>query len=283
MTSEPVTVACARCGRPRRQAARWPDGIICGPCHKAAQRHVGCCAACGRRRVLPGQHGQARLCAPCFGIPGYICATCNADDEVLWGVRECLRCALRRRLGALLDDGNGRPAAFLAPLVDALCAAKNPASGHEWLRSSAVRDRLRALARGDLPLTHEAFSALPSSTGSSPKRIARPSPPTSPGTTTGALPGNWPIASSNPPPGAPPGSRSVLPSPSWPGSGSGAPPWRAATSTTSTHGSPTDRAPGSPPGDSSPSPSNGASASPCASPSPSTASQTPCPTTSASR
>jgi hypothetical protein len=84
---------------------------------------------------------------------------------VLWGVRECLRCALRRRLGDLLDDGTGRPAPFLAPLVDALCWAKNPASGHGWLKSPAVRDRLRALARGDLPLTHEALSALPPSGG----------------------------------------------------------------------------------------------------------------------
>jgi hypothetical protein len=84
---------------------------------------------------------------------------------VLWGVRECLRCALRRRLGTLLDDGTGRPAPFLAPLVDALCSAKNPASGHEWLKSPAVCDRLRALARGDLPLTHQALSALPPSGG----------------------------------------------------------------------------------------------------------------------
>jgi hypothetical protein len=155
----------ARCRLRRRSAARWPDGIICGPCHKAAQRRVGACSACGRRRVLPGQHGQALLCAPCSGIPGYVCVTCNADDEVLWGIGECLRSALRRRLGTLLDDGTGQPAAFLAPLVEALCAAKNPASGHEWLRSPAVRDRLRALARGELPLTHEALSTLPPSGG----------------------------------------------------------------------------------------------------------------------
>lgn len=163
MTSEPV--ACVRCRLPRRPAARWPDGVVCGACHKDALRRVGACSACGRRRVLPGRHGQALLCAPCFGIPGYVCATCGAADEVLWSVRECLRCALRRRLDGLLDDGTGRPAPFLAPLVDALCSAKNPASGHGWLKSPAVRDRLRALARGDLPLTHEALSALPPSGG----------------------------------------------------------------------------------------------------------------------
>jgi hypothetical protein len=163
MMAAPVT--CVRCGQPRRRAASWPDGIICGACHKAAQRRVGTCSACGRRRVLPGQDGQALLCAPCFGIPGYACATCNADDQVLWGVRECLRCALRRRLGELLDDGTGSPAPFLAPLMEALCSAENPASGHEWLRSPAVCDRLRALARGELALTHEALSALPPSGG----------------------------------------------------------------------------------------------------------------------
>src|SRR6266516_4194589 len=210
-----------------------------------------------------------------------------------------------------------RPAgAFLAPLADALCAAKNPASGHEWLRSPAVRDRLQALACGHLPLTHEALSALPPSGGVNHLRELLMA--------VGLLPARnaelvkfeqWSAAqldriqpkedrqalatyiawhhhrrlarqladgTSNHPPGAPPANRSARPSPSWPGSGSGAPLWPAATSTTLTHGSPTARAPEPPPGASSPSPSNGASAHPCASPFPSTASRTPCPTTSAS-
>lgn len=124
---------------------------------------TGVCAGCGRRRVLPGQRDTDLLCAPCFGIDGFVCATCGADDEAFWGVRECERCALRRQANALLDDGSGSTPAFLTPLVDALCSSKNPASVEKWLRYPGVGDRLKALATGDLALTHEAFSVLPRS------------------------------------------------------------------------------------------------------------------------
>ncbi|WP_331761158.1 hypothetical protein OG225_42680 (plasmid) [Nocardia sp. NBC_01377] len=66
-------------------------------------------------------------------------------------------------MSTILDDGTGSAAVFLTPLVDALCSSKNPASVEKWLRYPGVGDRLRALATGDLPLTHEAFSALPRS------------------------------------------------------------------------------------------------------------------------
>ncbi|WP_406276673.1 hypothetical protein OH799_06305 [Nocardia sp. NBC_00881] len=42
---------------------------------------------------------------------------------------------------------------------------KNPASADQWLRNPGVGDRLRALTTGDLPLTHDAFAALPRSSG----------------------------------------------------------------------------------------------------------------------
>jgi hypothetical protein len=63
--------------------------------------------------------------------PRIVCATCGADDEALWGVRECARCALPRRVNALLDDGTGTAPTFLKPLVDTLCSAKNPASAEQ--------------------------------------------------------------------------------------------------------------------------------------------------------
>jgi hypothetical protein len=154
---------CARCGQLRPRSVRWPDGIICASCHRAVYRRIGDCADCGNRRILPGQRDGHPLCAPCSGISGFVCATCGADDEVFWGVRECERCALRRRANALLDDGTGTAPAFLTPLVEALCSSRNPASTEKWLRYPGVGERLRALATGDLPLTHEAFSALPRS------------------------------------------------------------------------------------------------------------------------
>jgi hypothetical protein len=66
-------------------------------------------------------------------------------------------------VNTLLDDGTGSAPAFLTPLVDALCSSKNPSSVEKWLRYPGVGDRLKALATGGLPLTHEAFSVLPRS------------------------------------------------------------------------------------------------------------------------
>jgi hypothetical protein len=154
---------CVRCGLPRRRSVLWPDGIVCGSCYRVAYRRIGVCAWCGQRRVLPGERDGDLLCAPCSGIPGFVCASCGAVDEILWGVRECERCALRRRVNELLDDGTGAAPAFLKPLVDALCSAKNPSSTEKWLHYPGVGDRLRAIATGELALTHEAFSGLPRS------------------------------------------------------------------------------------------------------------------------
>ncbi|MBB5085294.1 hypothetical protein [Nonomuraea endophytica] len=66
-------------------------------------------------------------------------------------------------MNTLLDAGAGAAPAILKPLVDALCSAKNPLSAERWLHYPGVGDRLRAIATGDLALTHEAFSALPRS------------------------------------------------------------------------------------------------------------------------
>jgi hypothetical protein len=66
-------------------------------------------------------------------------------------------------MNTLLDDGTGVAPPILIPLVDALCSAKNPSSVERWLHYPGVGDRLRAIATGDLALTHEAFSALPRS------------------------------------------------------------------------------------------------------------------------
>jgi len=114
--------------------------------------------------------GSAGCCpvsvtAPCCARRALASTATSAAPAVLstrkiWGLRECERCALRRRLKALLDDGTGQPAIPLAPLVDALCAAPNPATSEMWAYSKQVRPLLRALATGELALSHQAFNAL---------------------------------------------------------------------------------------------------------------------------
>ncbi len=164
---EAVTeLPCARCERPcRRTRDPWPEGVICEACRKQASRRRGTCATCAVERLLPGNDGHGNpICVDCAGIPtSFRCDSCGVEDE-FWYARTCLRCSLHRRLVELLDDGTRRVAPLLLPLLSALCAA-DPSRGLSWLRSAPVRDRLRALASGQVAITHAGLDVLGRSSG----------------------------------------------------------------------------------------------------------------------
>ena len=70
---------------------------------------------------------------------------------------------LRAQLSELLDDGTGQVAPALAGLLENLVSMPEPTLCRNWLRNNAhARDYLRGLARGEIPLTHEALLDLPS-------------------------------------------------------------------------------------------------------------------------
>jgi hypothetical protein len=71
----------------------------------------------------------------------------------------CPRCRLLRRLGRLLDDGTGTIRPELAPLTAALAAG--PAAALRWTEKPHVTELLTALARGQVPLTHDGLNAWP--------------------------------------------------------------------------------------------------------------------------
>jgi hypothetical protein len=101
-----------------------------------------------------------RLCVDCAGIPGdYTCVRCGAEGRrQRQGV--CARCILTDRLRDLLDDGTGHPNEALAPLFEGLRCMDRPRSGLTWTGSQHVAQMLQALARGDVPLTHEGLDQL---------------------------------------------------------------------------------------------------------------------------
>lgn len=73
------------------------------------------------------------------------------------------RATLEHRLRLLLDDGTGQINPALQGLLDHLVAMPRPMRGYTWLRNNPqVPALLRGLARGDIPLTHEALHQLPS-------------------------------------------------------------------------------------------------------------------------
>jgi hypothetical protein len=70
---------------------------------------------------------------------------------------------LRAQLSEMLDDGTGQVAPALAGLLENLVSMPEPTLCRNWLRNNAhARDYLRDLARGEIPLTHEALLDLPS-------------------------------------------------------------------------------------------------------------------------
>lgn len=157
---------CARCQRAVWVGLRWPDGFVCLACVRRGARRRGHCPRCGTERALPGigDDGQP-ICRDCAGIrTSFVCATCGEEGE-LWFARTCLRCSLHRRASELLADDTGQPAKGLQPLLDAITSMTEPRSGLLWLRRPAVRQRLRAMAGGSVPISHEGLDQLPAGQG----------------------------------------------------------------------------------------------------------------------
>lgn len=66
------------------------------------------------------------------------------------------RARLHARLGELLDDGTGAVRPELQPLADSLLAMPKPDRALNWLHNNPrLPGYLQALARGQVPLTHD--------------------------------------------------------------------------------------------------------------------------------
>jgi hypothetical protein len=158
-------------------AAAWPDPL--GTCMHAvipvlfvvaieAARHaIGRIAditadtGCGVERLTPGLAPDGgKLCTDCAGGLGdFTCEQCGQEARrYRRGV--CGRCVLAEHLHELLDDGTGSVRRELLPLFDTLRQMKRPWGGLTWTNQPHVQRNLQALARHQVPLTHEGLSQL---------------------------------------------------------------------------------------------------------------------------
>ncbi|UGY92766.1 hypothetical protein [Streptomyces gobiensis] len=153
---------CTRCGRAvRPETNRWPEGYICQTCMTRALETYGTCVGCGVERLTPGLTPDGgKLCTDCAGGLGdFICERCGQEARrYRRGI--CGRCVLTERLHELLDDGTGSVRVELLPLFDALRQMKRPWGGMTWTGHPHVQRNLRALARSEVPLTHDGLSQL---------------------------------------------------------------------------------------------------------------------------
>ncbi|MGY1499956.1 hypothetical protein ACW4TU_25825 [Streptomyces sp. QTS52] len=153
---------CTRCGRALRPGANhWPEGYICQCCMTRALEIYGTCMDCGVERLTPGLAPDGgKLCTDCAGGLGdFFCEQCGKEARrYRRGI--CGRCVLTERLRELLDDGTGSVRAELLPLFDALRQMQRPWGGMTWTGHPHVQRNLRALAHGEVPLTHDGLSRL---------------------------------------------------------------------------------------------------------------------------
>jgi hypothetical protein len=113
--------------------------------------------------MLPGRSlDHQPICRVCAGITTDLtCARCNREIERFRGGL-CIRCALQDDLTAVLKPGDNLS---LHRLISLLTEAGRPESIYTYIRpGSRARELLNSVGDRTLPLTHEAFDALPRST-----------------------------------------------------------------------------------------------------------------------
>jgi len=141
--------ACSHCGLLRPPTVRWPEGPVCEPCYLAALSRRGACEGCGDERRLVAPPGPAaRRCADCAGVAALaVCQACGAEERP-YRHGLCARCALGERARELIGDAAD---GALAAVRDALIAARQPYSAHNWLRSGISAAILAEVAPAPCP------------------------------------------------------------------------------------------------------------------------------------
>jgi hypothetical protein len=119
------------------------------------------CCRCHHNGLTPGLAPDGGpLCPPCAGITvGFICGRCGRE-ALRHSKGTCGHCVLAERLAVLLDDGTGQIRGELEPFYRNLCAMSRPRTGILWISKPHVPPILTALARQQVPLTHDGLSTL---------------------------------------------------------------------------------------------------------------------------
>jgi hypothetical protein len=142
-----------------------PHVRICFNCRRDRQYHPQTCPGCGQTKPLGYRDDDgATVCAACAGRPSvFACTECGREDHP-YGRNRCARCILRERLTVLLTDpATGQIHRRLAPVFDTLVNGERPQTTIYWLarRNRVGPGLLAAMARGELPISHETFQQRP--------------------------------------------------------------------------------------------------------------------------
>ncbi|MDN5803384.1 MAG: hypothetical protein L0H26_02165 [Microlunatus sp.] len=157
---------CDRCGRTVKAISTRRTGErICKVCAMKPQR---ICADCGHPRLHnPNAPGA---CPRCSSTTTTACRRCARNLFALLpnpAQPRCLFCRARQWIRARLGDNPSKPIdPRLDPLIDRLAATDDFPQLRQWLqRSSIAADALTRMARGHIPISHEALDAAAGALG----------------------------------------------------------------------------------------------------------------------
>jgi hypothetical protein len=161
---EPLPASgCAECGTQRRLVPRtFLGNRLCDRCAIRFRRNTQHCPGCAGLKVLAFYDDQGRpACATCTGFEAiYACPRCGREDSPFG--RHCGPCTLVERATALLTDPSGNIHPQLQPVFDTLVGGPRPQTTLYWFTRSTGPEILRAMAQGELAISHDVFAAMPS-------------------------------------------------------------------------------------------------------------------------
>jgi hypothetical protein len=120
-------VTCLDCGKPRAAHRRVEGGAICATCDRRRGNPIGVCTGCGERAPLRRDR--------------------------------CDRCRLRAAVDELADTGDPAAVAALAPFLESMAAARNPASMLRWMQTPTFWVT-RRLTTGEIEVSHAGLDAV---------------------------------------------------------------------------------------------------------------------------
>jgi hypothetical protein len=159
-------VVCVECGQERKAHLELTHGPLCERCRRQLHYRPKPCPTCGITRVVAYRDpAGTAVCAGCAGEDSaFACVQCGSEEHPYGAIR-CARCFLTERLNQLLTDpSTGHIHARLRPVFETLIAVERPQTTLYWLRRKPGHGPriLGEMARGQTPISHATFEALPS-------------------------------------------------------------------------------------------------------------------------
>ena len=161
-----LLVVCVECRQERKPHLELPHGPLCERCRRQLHYRPKPCSTCGMVRVIAYRDPVGTpICADCAGEESvFACGQCGSEEHP-YGATRCARCFLRERLTILLTNpSSGDINTQLISVFDALVNVERPQTTIYWLRRVPGHGPkiLGEMARGETPISHRTFEALPS-------------------------------------------------------------------------------------------------------------------------